>query len=79
MEINTGAAMSIINDNTYAVLKQGDPMHELKESKIRLKTCTGEQVDVLGQVEMPANYENQEAVLHLLVIKGNGPNLIGRN
>ena len=28
---------------------------------------------------MPVNYENQEAVLPLLVIKGNGPNLIGRN
>ena len=31
MEIDTGAAMSIINDNTYAVFKQSDPSIELKE------------------------------------------------
>ena len=79
MEIDTGAAMSIINDNTYVMLKQSDPSLELKESKVRRDTYTEEQVDVLGHVEMPVNYENQEAVLPLLVIKGNGPNLIGRN
>ena len=78
MEIDTGAAMSIINENTYTVLKQSHPSLELKESKIRLNTYTGEQVDVLGQIDMAVNYENQEAVLPLLVIKGNGPNLIGR-
>ena len=32
IEIDTGAAMSIINDNKYAVLKQSDrPSLELKE------------------------------------------------
>ena len=38
-----------------------------------------EQVKVTGQVKMSVKYEEQEAVLPVLVIQGKGPNLIGRN
>ncbi|CAB4020403.1 Hypothetical predicted protein, partial [Paramuricea clavata] len=54
-------------------------LHQLKESKVRLNTYTGEQVKVLGQVETSVKYEDQEGIWPLLVITGKGPNLIGRN
>ena len=34
---------------------------------------------VTGQVKMSMKYEEQEAVLPVLVIQGKGPNLIGRD
>jgi hypothetical protein len=60
-------------------LKKKHPNLELKESKVRLNTYTGEQVKVLGQVETSVKYEDQEGVWPLLFITLKGPNLIGRN
>ena len=34
---------------------------------------------MLGTVNVLANYESQEATLPMLVVKGEGPNLLGRN
>ncbi|CAB4036155.1 Hypothetical predicted protein [Paramuricea clavata] len=79
MEVDTGAAVSVMNEDTYTSLKKKHPNLELKESKVRLNTYTGEQVKVLGQLETSVKYEDQEGVWPLLVITGKGPNLIGRN
>ena len=79
MEVDTGAAVSVMNEDTYTLLKKKHPNLQLKESKVRLNTYTGEQVKVLGQVETSVKYEDQEGVWPLLVITGKGPNLIGRN
>ncbi|CAB4020384.1 Hypothetical predicted protein [Paramuricea clavata] len=79
MEVDTGAAVSVMNEDTYTLLKKKHPNLELKESKVRLNTYTGEQVKVLGQLETSVKYDDQEGVWPLLVITGKGPNLIGRN
>lgn len=79
MEVDTGAAMSVISEDTYKSLKKNHPSLELKESKVKLHTYTGEQVQVVGMVETPVKYEDQEITLPVLVIQGKGPNLIGRN
>ena len=62
MEVDTGAAMSVMNEDTYTFLKEKHPDLELKESKVRLNTYTGEQVTVLGQLETVVKYENQKGV-----------------
>ena len=79
MEVDTGAAMSVIGEDTFKALKKKHPQLKLNETKVRLHTYTGEQVKVTGQVKMFVKYEEQEAVLPVLVIQGKGPNLIGRN
>ena len=79
MEVDTGAAVSVMNEDTYTLMKKKHPNLELKESKVRLNTYAGEQVKVLGQVETSVKYEDQEGVWPLVVITGKGPNLIGRN
>ncbi len=79
MEVDTGAAMSVIGEDTFKALKKKHPQLKLNETKVRLHTYTGEQVKVAGQVKMSVKYEEQEAVLPALVIQGKGPNLIGRN
>ena len=77
MEVDAGAAMSVICEDTFKALKKKHP--QLNETKVRLHTYTGEQVKVTGQVKMSVKCEEQEAVLPVLVIQGKGPNLIGRN
>ncbi|CAB3990019.1 Hypothetical predicted protein [Paramuricea clavata] len=62
MEVDTGAAVSIMNEDTYTLLKKKHPNLELKESKVRLDTYMGEQVKVLGQVETSVKYEDQEGL-----------------
>ncbi len=79
MEVDTGAAMSVISEDTFRALKKKHPCLELCESKVRLHTYTGEQVKVAGQFKTSVKYEEQEIVLPVLVIQGKGPNLIGRN
>ena len=44
-----------------------------------LKTYTAEQIEVVGEMEVSVVYEKQSYTLPLLVVKGGGPNLCGRN
>ena len=76
MELDTGAAVSIISEKVY---------HELfgkillKPSTILLKTYTNEAVHVLGEMDVKVEYETQSATLPLVVVKGTGPSLFGKN
>ena len=79
MEIDTGASFSVINEKTYQQICRGKENLELKESNISLRTYTGEKICPKGITEVVIEYNNQVNHLPLLVLKGNGPNLIGRN
>ena len=76
MELDTGAAVSIISDKTRRSL-----FSELKlnESSLILKTCTDEQMKVIGQLNVRVKYGDQEEKLVLVVVGGDGPSLLGCN
>jgi len=76
MEIDTGAAVSIISQQVY---NQAFAHLPLEGARVELKTYTGECIPVLGQFTATAQYEDQVNELPLIVVKGNGPNLCGRN
>ena len=76
MELDTGAAMSLISETTK---KELFPTVNLRHSEVVLKTYTSEKITVLGEMDVDVKYEDQENTLTLLVIKGPGPSLIGRN
>ena len=76
MEVDTGAALSIVSEDTF---KQLWPDKSVQHSQIKLKTYTGEALEVVGSVEMKVRYKAQEATLPLVVVKGNGPSLFGRD
>ena len=44
-----------------------------------MKTYTGEIMSVLGYMEVQAQYGKQEEALHLFVVTGNDPPLLGRS
>lgn len=76
MELDTGAAVSLISEETYHKLFSDIP---LQESTVKLKSYSGEDIPVLGQTQVLVKYNQQEHNLPLLVAKGNGHSLFGRN
>ena len=76
MELDAGAAVSIISEKVYHELFGKIP---LKPSTILLKTYTSEAVHVLGEMDVKVKYETQSATLPLVVVTGTGPSLFGQN
>ena len=44
-----------------------------------MKTYTGEALEIIGQALVEVTYQDQITKLSLQILKGNGPNLFGRN
>ena len=76
MELDTGASVSIMSEEAW---RKRFPTAPLEESQIRLRTYTGEALDIIGQANVQVTYEDQIANLPLQIIKGKGPSLFGRN
>ena len=76
MEVDTGAAVSVISSATQAKLF---PKCQLDSSQAILTTYTGEQMPVVGQMKVEVSYQDQRALLTLFVLKGHGPSLLGRD
>ena len=76
MELDTGAAVSLISEGTY---NQFFSDVSLKKSTVKLKSYSGEDIPVLGQMEVFVKYNQQGETLPLLVVKGDGRSLFGRN
>ena len=76
-EVDTGATVTIISEVVFNKLF---PSLQLKPSNLALRTYTGEAMRVLGEAPVLVSYQNQESQrLSLVVIKGAGPILLGRN
>ena len=76
MELDTGASISLISEQQYKQLQDAPP---LEKSSVILRTYTGENLSILGSIRVVATYNNQTNKLPLLVVKGDGPNLMGRD
>ena len=80
MEVDTGATLSIISKKTYERLWPTQKLAPLlKFSHATLKTYTGEQIKVLGSIDVNVTYQTQKRRLPLLVVAGDGPSLLGRD
>ena len=76
MEVDTGAAVSVISEATRTKLF---PHLKLHKSKVVLKTYKDEPIQVKGQLNVHVSYKGQTSPLKLAVVNGAGPNLFGRN
>ena len=70
MEADTGAAVSLISEDTTKKLLPAATLHC---APVRLRTYTGELIKVLRQIEVDVVYEDQQKPLKLLVVAGQGP------
>ena len=55
------------------------PKKKLEKTATVLRTYAGEKIQPMGSFSMEVKYNKKGAILPLLVIKGNGPNLLGCN
>ena len=79
MELDTGASVSVVTHSTYQKIKECSHIQPLQPSTVRLKTYTGEAIAVMGQVPVKVSSGRCDYQLKLLVVEGEGPNLMGRN
>ena len=77
VEVDTGASATLINESTF---HQIWPKQKPDVSKADLlRTYTGEKVPLLGTVNTTIKYQDQTTTLPVLIVKGQGPNIIGRD
>ena len=76
MEPDTGAGVSIISEETYKKYFREIP---LNPCTTKLHTYTKEAINVLGKIKVNVAYQGQHARLPLVVVKGTGPSLLGRD
>ena len=76
MEIDTGAAVSVISKETQLALF---PEAYLSESTLTLRTYTAEPITVLGQMKVKVRYKGYVGTHQLVVVAGKGPALLGRD
>ena len=76
MELDTGAAVSIISEATR---REMFPKKKLHKSKLTLKTYTDEPMQIIGQLNVHVESNGQTSPLVLVVVAGDGPSLFGRN
>ena len=79
MELDTGAAVSFISIGTYQAIQKNSTISPLERTETNLRTYTGQSIPVLGTATIKIRYEKQVAELSILVVEGEGPNLMGRN
>ena len=76
IELDTGAVAAIVSEKQY---KDLFPQLPLQESQVLLKTYSGEQLPMVGDVHVQVQYEQQIQDLVLTVVAGEGPCLLKRN
>ena len=77
MEVDTGATKTILNETTYARLR--DALGPLRKTKAVLSTYTGERIPAVGEALIPEKYKDQQYDLKAIIVQGRGPNLLGRD
>jgi len=63
IELDTGAAVSIITQNTYQKIAQQSNIQPLQHSDLKLKSYSGETIPCLGQVSVVVTHQQQESEL----------------
>ena len=73
-EVDTGAAIILISEETYTRNFSSTP---LQETSLQLTTYTKDRLQVLGQVTVDVSYGSQNGSYTLYVVKGRGTSLLG--
>ena len=77
MELDTGASVSIISQDTYDKLWPKMQAPSLTMSDMLLRTYSSAKLPVLGTISIDVHCNNQTVKLPLVVVQGGGPSLFG--
>ena len=77
MEVDTGASISIMAEESFQLLQEkGATLHS---TQAKLFTYTGESIPIVGATDVQVEHLGQAATLPLIVTRGQGPSLLGRD
>ena len=76
MEIDTGASVSLMSQSLQETLF---PAATLAKPTVKLRTYTAEPITVVGQLTVEVKYGQYVGRQRLVVVKGSGPCLLGRD
>ena len=79
MKVDTGASVSVISDEAYHKTWPATAAPILQKTPIKLRMYTGEHIVVLGAIKVNLRYQSQSTEAPLVVVRGKGPNLLGRD
>ncbi|XP_057674326.1 uncharacterized protein K02A2.6-like [Corythoichthys intestinalis] len=68
-----------MSQSQYRQLKRKTDISEVEPCSLKLKTYTGEKLKVRGMTQVQVQHGSTEKTLPLVVIDGEGPNLLGRS
>ena len=68
---------SVLPPSTYKQLWPSVNAPQLRKPSIRLRTYTGEELHLVGEAVVRVQYQNQQEDLNLVIVKGDGPSLLG--
>ena len=76
-ELDTGAVVTVMPEEKFRQLFADQP---LKQTSVELKTYAGELLEIVGETSVEVSYQDQEPkTLPLVVVRVEGPPLLGRN
>ena len=76
LDIDTGSAVTLVSERTWKKLNLDV---KLRNSRVLLRTYTGDPISVVGEAKVAVSYNQQLSTLVLYVVKGTGPSLLGRD
>ena len=79
IEVDTGATLSLMTLGKFRSTWDKSHAPSIKPSTANLCTYTGQRLDVVGVVEVNVLYKDQNTTLSLVIVKGRGPSLLGRD
>lgn len=81
MQVDSGAGVSLVNESTWKRLRlaRSRDAATLHAVPANLHTWTATPISVLGQTTVQVTFRDIKCVLNVIVARGLGPNLIGRN
>ena len=78
MELDTGAAVSAISEQTYEAIWDDGKSPPIQPAKVQSHMYTGQTIIVIRVVIVTVNHQQQTKQLLLLIVKGESPTLLGR-
>ncbi|XP_045782541.1 uncharacterized protein K02A2.6-like [Maniola jurtina] len=79
LQVDTGASFSIVNEYTWKKIEHQNRHIILQPVSLTLRTWTDTPVMLLGQTKLQVQYKDIKCTLNVIVAKGCGPNLLGRD
>ncbi|XP_039759590.1 uncharacterized protein K02A2.6-like [Pararge aegeria] len=79
IQVDTGASFSLVNECTWKNIEHQNQHITLQPVNLTLRTWTDTPVILLGQAKLQAQYRDIKCSLNVIIAKGRGPNLLGRD